>query len=60
MMLAEHEMEMTRKTNEPLCLVFCDVDGLKSINDNFGHNEGDAALKYLATGRTINSNRRVK
>ena len=31
-----------------LMVVSVDMDGLKGINDNFGHNEGDAAIKTLA------------
>lgn len=30
-----------------------DMDGLKMINDNYGHNEGDAAIKVLA--RALNN-----
>ena len=33
----------------PACLIFIDVDALKSINDGFGHAEGDAALKRIAS-----------
>ena len=29
-------------------LTFIDMDGLKSINDNYGHNEGDFAIQRLA------------
>lgn len=32
----------------PYTLVMADVDGLKSINDNFGHPAGDAALRAIA------------
>ena len=32
----------------PACLVMCDMDGLKAINDILGHEAGDAALVELA------------
>ncbi len=37
---------ITRK--ECVILSFVDMDGLKFINDNFGHNEGDFAIRQLA------------
>jgi diguanylate cyclase (GGDEF)-like protein len=33
-------------------LTFVDMDGLKFINDNYGHNEGDFAIKKLAEAIT--------
>lgn len=33
---------------EPAALLFIDVDGLKWLNDTFGHAAGDAALIHLA------------
>jgi diguanylate cyclase (GGDEF)-like protein len=33
---------------EPLSLLFIDADNFKSINDNFGHDAGDKALKEIA------------
>jgi diguanylate cyclase (GGDEF)-like protein len=42
-MIARHERHET-----PAALLFVDVDGLKSLNDAFGHAAGDAALIYLA------------
>ena len=34
--------------NTPAALLFVDVDGLKWLNDTFGHSAGDAALIHLA------------
>lgn len=29
-------------------VIYCDMDGLKKINDTYGHNAGDRAIKYEA------------
>ena len=42
--LAEQQLKMCRRTGGRLLLAFIDVDGLKQINDTFGHVEGDHAL----------------
>lgn len=38
-----------RDTGEKLLISFIDMDGLKLINDNYGHKEGDFALQRLAS-----------
>ncbi|MCS6921447.1 MAG: GGDEF domain-containing protein [Elioraea sp.] len=48
--LTERLAEAARH-REPGVLMFCDMDGLKAINDRLGHAAGDAAI--LATARAI-------
>jgi diguanylate cyclase (GGDEF)-like protein/PAS domain S-box-containing protein len=44
MMLSERHLKLAIRGKRPVFLLFCDVDGLKTINDTFGHREGDRAL----------------
>lgn len=46
--LAERQLKLARRSGRSLLLFFIDVDGLKEINDVFGHAKGDAALKRMA------------
>lgn len=46
--LADRQLKLARRSGRSLLLFFLDVDGLKEINDVFGHAEGDAALKRMA------------
>jgi diguanylate cyclase (GGDEF)-like protein/PAS domain S-box-containing protein len=41
--------DFARRQKETLLLLFIDLDGMKRINDEFGHNEGDNALINTAT-----------
>jgi len=36
------------KAGTPYCAAFIDIDGLKAINDQFGHNSGDYAICTIA------------
>lgn len=42
--LLEREFKLSNINNENLVICFIDVDGLKIINDTFGHEEGDKLL----------------
>ena len=45
----QSELERSRRYEHPLALLFIDVDEFKLINDEYGHLEGDFALKQVAT-----------
>jgi len=45
---ADQHMKLARRIGRDLLLVFLDLDGLKQINDSFGHPEGDRALVKTA------------
>ena len=44
--------DFARRQKETLLLLFIDLDGMKRINDEFGHNEGDNAL--ISTAAILN------
>jgi len=48
MAVAERQMRLGRRTGRGMLLFIMDVNGLKSINDSFGHLEGDCALKLTS------------
>jgi diguanylate cyclase (GGDEF)-like protein len=37
-----------RLTHQPVCVLLCDVDSFKEINDRYGHDRGDAVLRDVA------------
>lgn len=46
--LSESVVAEAISKNQPLCVIFMDVDGLKDVNDKYGHDEGDALIKCIA------------
>jgi diguanylate cyclase (GGDEF)-like protein/PAS domain S-box-containing protein len=46
--LAEQQLKIAYRMKKRDWLLYADLDGLKWINDNLGHNEGDIALIDLA------------
>jgi diguanylate cyclase (GGDEF)-like protein/PAS domain S-box-containing protein len=47
-LLAEQRLKECRRSGSTLTIVFADVDHLKSINDTFGHDAGDIAIRLCA------------
>jgi diguanylate cyclase (GGDEF)-like protein len=43
-----HQVEVSRRYGWPLSLLFLDIDKFKSVNDTYGHPDGDLVLKALA------------
>lgn len=45
----EEEVKRARRYNYNLSLIICDIDYFKEINDAYGHDIGDIALKNIAS-----------
>jgi diguanylate cyclase (GGDEF)-like protein len=46
--LAEQQVKYLRRQNDCYFILFTDLDGLKGINDRWGHQEGDVAIRSAA------------
>ncbi len=44
----DSELARCKRIGEPLCVVVCDLDGFKQINDRFGHLEGNKVLRLVS------------
>jgi len=42
------EMERTRRSGQPTCLIMLDLDHFKTINDVHGHEVGNVVLEHIA------------
>lgn len=49
------EFERTTRYNNPLSLIFSDLDDFKEINDRYGHDIGDKVLIFIANSLKRNS-----
>lgn len=43
------EMERTRRSGQPTCLIMCDLDHFKDLNDIHGHEVGNLVLSHVAS-----------
>jgi diguanylate cyclase (GGDEF)-like protein len=48
MAIAERQLKIGHRTGRGILLFFMDIDGMKQINDTFGHGEGDQVLRRTA------------
>ncbi len=42
------EFKRSRRDQEPLSIILCDIDNFKAYNDTYGHTSGDICLKKVA------------
>jgi len=48
-LVGEQAIAQAQRANQGIGLIFCDMDDLKTINDEFGHSQGDRALVDAAS-----------
>lgn len=53
----KQQIEMSRRYNQPVSLIICDIDFFKKFNDTYGHQAGDAVLRQVA--QTLKKNSRT-
>lgn len=59
----ERELGKLKQGNAPLSVAFLDIDGLKAVNDTYGHDAGDKLIEQIVSvvrssvGRTVTISR---
>lgn len=48
LVMSELQQKIALRTKNPFSLIYADMDGLKQINDTYGHQEGSQALQQIA------------
>ncbi len=46
--MLQHELYQSKREAKPLSICFVDVNGLKKVNDTWGHDEGDQLIQSVA------------
>jgi diguanylate cyclase (GGDEF)-like protein len=53
--LLNAEIEQVRRYHHPIGLIMLDIDDFKAVNDTYGHQQGDAVLRHVASVLRENS-----
>jgi diguanylate cyclase (GGDEF)-like protein len=54
LVVLEKQFSLASRKGDDLAVIFCDIDGLKTVNDNMGHAAGDQFIK-LASSALLDS-----
>lgn len=49
LVVLEKQYSLASRKGDDIAVIFCDLDGLKSVNDNMGHATGDELIKIAST-----------